>query len=461
MRSNIKKVFFFYLFLFFVLIAYLLFFTFVQSEKIKGNSYNPRVKASQNTDVLRGKILDKNGTILAQTKNNKRTYPYNNVFSHTVGFVTNGGYGVECKYNFDLQTLNNNIWQRFINEINKKNILQGNDIVLTLDANLQQFCYNQIKNKNGAIIVMDNKTGQILSMVSSPSFNPNNVEKNWDSLVSDTKNNYLLNKATQGLYPPASIFKIITATAFIENYPQWQDYTYTCKGHETIDGVTIDCFDKTSHGTINLEQALAQSCNSFFTHLSTILPPQQVSNVAKKVIFNNKLNFSLPYKQSIFTLKKDTPIDEIMQTYIGQGKTLVTPLHIAMIGCALANNGTMMTPYIVEHVVDFNGNIVKQYNPKNLTEAFLPQTANIITTMLQKVITEGTGKKAYIKDLSIWAKTGTAQVDNQKDHTWFLGAAPANNSKIVVCVFLENSGSNSNIVTIAKNIFEYYKPMLN
>ena len=380
MRSNIKKVFWFYLLLFLILIIYILFFSFFNSKKIIGNPYNPRVTKSQNNNVIRGSILDRNLNVLAETKDN-RVYNYDNVFAHTIGFINNGGYGIESKYNFDMQTLNNELIQRFNKEFNKDYKLKANSLVLTLDKDLQNFCYEKLKDKNGAIIVMDSTTGKILAMVSSPSFNPNNISNDWNNLVNDTKNNPLINRATQGLYPPASVFKILTSATFIENYEDFENYTYTCKGYETFGDIKIECFDKKAHGNLNLEKALAVSCNSFFANLSNLITPEQLAETANKALFNNSLNFTLEYNKSSFTLNNTSPIDEIIQTYIGQGKTLVTPLHIALIGSSIANNGIMMTPYIVESKLDYKGNAIDKNLPKKLTNAFSIETAQTIKNM--------------------------------------------------------------------------------
>ena len=460
MRSNIKKVFWFYLLLFLILIIYILFFSFFNSKKIIGNPYNPRVTKSQNNNVIRGSILDRNLNVLVETKDN-RVYNYDNVFAHTIGFINNGGYGIESKYNFDMQTLNNELIQRFNKEFNKDYKLQANSLVLTLDKDLQNFCYEKLKDKNGAIVVMDSTTGKILAMVSSPSFNPNNISNDWNNLINDTKNNPLVNRATQGLYPPASVFKILTSATFIENYEDFENYTYTCKGYETFGDIKIECFDKKAHGNLNLEKALAVSCNSFFANLSNLITPEQLAETANKALFNNSLNFTLEYNKSSFTLNNTSPIYEIIQTYIGQGKTLVTPLHIALIGSSIANNGIMMTPYIVESKLDYKGNVIDKNLPKKLTNAFSIETAQTIKNMLEKVVTEGTGKKAKLDNISISAKTGTAQVDSQKDHTWFLGMAPTENPNIVVSIIFENSGENSNIVEVARDIIDFAKPMLN
>ena len=162
MRSNIKKVFWFYFLLFSILIIYLLSFTFFKRDNIIGNPYNPRVKASQNNNIQRGAILDRNLNVLAETKES-RLYNYDNVFTHTVGFISNGGYGIETKYNFELQKLNNALLQQLNLQINNDNMLQGNSLVLTLDKDLQKYCYDKLKNKTGAIVVIDRKSTRLNS----------------------------------------------------------------------------------------------------------------------------------------------------------------------------------------------------------------------------------------------------------------------------------------------------------
>lgn len=453
MRSNIKKVFWFYFILFFVMIVYLLNFTLNESKKIIGNSNNPRVNKTLFKDVIRGDILDKNGTILATTENEERKYPYENLFSHIVGFNSKGKSGIEVKYNFELEKLDNEIYQRFQKEKNPEYKLKGNSIVLTIDKDLQEFVYKKLNERKGAIVVLNSKSGEILSMVSFPDFNPQNIDKDWGRLTKDKENTPLLNRATQGLYPPASVFKIIMALAFMEKDLSWENYVYNCQGEYFLKDEKISCFNNNKHGEINLENALAKSCNTFFVSLIDKISPKDVRKITEKFLFNEKLDFPLEYKKSIFELENFAEKSEILQTYIGQGKTLVTPLHIALIGSAIANNGVIMKPYIVDSIINYNGDTIKKENPKQLKTATDLQTATNLRVMLEKVIEEGTGKKAKNENISISGKTGTAQIDGKKDHTWFLGMAPSENPSIVISIILENSGS-SDIVEISKEILK-------
>lgn len=452
MRSNIKKVFWVYFILFFTMIIYLINFTLNDSKKIIGNSSNPRVKKSIDKKIVRGDILDKNGTILATTENGIRKYPFENLFSHIIGFNSNGKSGIEVKYNFELEKLDDEIKQRFEKEKNAQYNLKGNSLVLTIDKNLQQFVYEKLNKRKGAVVVMDSKSGQILSMVSFPDFNPQNIDENWNNLNKDTINTPLLNRATQGLYPPASVFKILMAVATIQNL-DWEHYTYNCNGEFILGDEKISCFNNNIHGEVNLEKALTVSCNTFFASLINKITPLDLKNIAERFLFNKNLDFPLEYAKSSFELNSISKKGEILQTYIGQGKTLVTPLHIALIGCGIANNGVIMKPYIVDSIINYNGDTISKTNPSQLTTVLDLQTSTTIRNMLEKVVEEGTGKKAQNENFSISGKTGTAQIDGQKDHTWFLGMAPSENPSIVISIILENSGS-SDIVEISKEILK-------
>lgn len=453
MRSNIRKVFWFYFILFFCMIIYLLYFSIFQSKSIIGNSYNPRVNKSNNKTVISGDILDKNGNILATTENGTRKYPYKNIFSHIIGFDTNGKSGIEAKYHFDLKTLDDEIKQRMKKLNNNEYELKGNSLVLTLDKDLQQFVYNKLNNRNGSVVVMNSKTGEVLSMVSYPDFNPEAVSKEWEKLNLDTNNNPLLNRATQGLYPPASVFKIITAIAFMQNNKNLENYTYTCNGEYILNDEKLSCYNGNKHGKVNLEKALAQSCNTFFASLSKDLKPNEVKKVAEDFLFNKDLNFPLEYRNASFELNNFSNSSEIIQTYIGQGKTLTTPLHLALVGCAIANNGVIMKPYIIDSKINYNKETIEKTNPIQLETILDLETTTKIKNMLEKVVAEGTGKKAQNSSVSISGKTGTAQVEGKKDHTWFLGMAPSENPTIVISIILENSGS-SDIVEISKDILK-------
>lgn len=456
MRKNIKHVFWLYFVLFTIMIIYLLKLSIFDSQELVVNAYNPRMKQIE-TGIERGKIMDRNNNILAETKtdreNLKREYAFPKQFSHIIGFTTNGMSGAEAKYNFELQKLDNEILQRANNIISKSG-LKGNSIVLTLDKDIQNYVYEKLGNSKGAVVVMEPSTGKILSMVSYPNFNPETISEDWDNLLKDNENTPLLNRAAQGLYTPGSIFKVITAASAIENMSDWSQFTYTCKGEIQYGESRIRCFDLKSHGNVDMSKALSVSCNTFYSMLGIKLGAENLQSTAEDALFNMPLGYPLEYSVSTFSYNKGDD-SEIMQTAIGQGRTMASPLHMAMIASAVGNKGIIMNPYIVDHIETYNGKIKKHTVPEKKAEIFSPETAFALTGMMESVVTSGTGLKAQLKGISIAGKTGTAENPSGDDHAWFIAFAPAENPKVAVAVLLENGGTGSKAVPIARDIIKY------
>ena len=189
-------------------------------------------------------------------------------------------------------------------------------------------------------------------MVSKPSYNPNDIEADWDMLTEDEDNESpLLNRATQGLYPPGSTFKVLTALAYMRENPDYVDYTHNCKGSAEHDGMMIHCSDNRVHGKIDFKVAFAKSCNSSFATIGKELPINNFRNLCESFFFNSTLPARISSNPSVFKLKVGSSgVKEAMQTAIGQGKTLMTPFHNAMIAATIANDGVMMKPYAIDRV---------------------------------------------------------------------------------------------------------------
>jgi len=441
-----------------MLITYIIKFTVKDSKEIITNSYNPRLN-QDDENIKRGSILDCNEKIIAESIKNEtgyeRIYNYPLQFSHIVGFNSNGKSGIESKYNFEMEKLDNSMIQRLSNIILNKELM-GNSLVLTLDADLQNYVYEKLGNKKGAIVVVQPSTGKILSMVSYPNFNPKTIYDDWKNLISDSKNTPLVNRASMGLYPPGSVFKIITSGALLESKPQLKDLSINCKGEITINDVKVRCFDNIPHGYVNLENAFEVSCNSYFANLGTTLEISDLKNMAEKALFNKTLSYPLEYKKSTFSLSYKSETEEIMHTAMGQGRTLITPLHCTLITSAIANNGVMMKPYLLDHIKTYKNEIKNKTTPEIEAKVFSPNTAQNLKLMMGDVVTSGTGIQAKIDGISVAGKTGTAETGDGKDHAWFTAFAPTDNPQIAISIMLENAGSGSNIVLIAKDIIKYY-----
>lgn len=457
MKKNIRRVFFLFFAMFLVTIIYLSHFILIGSQDIINNTLNPRVRINK-SNVKRGQILDVNGMVIAESIPDEegfvRVYNEDRVFAHVVGYVGRGHSGVEERYNFSLQNLSFEVTQRLKN-IAIGSHLKGDNVVLTIDGELQKFVYNTLGNNTGSIVVMEPSTGKILSMVSYPNFNPNEISKDWENLIKDTTSSPLLNRATQGLYPPGSIFKIITSAAAMEYLEDFQDFTHNCTGHITLDGNTIRCYNSVAHGDVNMNDAFKVSCNTYFVAVADVIGVENLQNYADRLYFNQSIPFKLENNISQFTLNELDDIGELMQVSIGQGRTLVTPLHMAMVTSAVANDGVMMQPYVVDHVTTSTPLVRNTASPQILTQAFTLEQSLELNNMMVEVVKSGTGASASINDIQVAGKTGTAENDHGDSHGWFVVFAPADDPQIAVSIILENAGGATKAVTMARDIINF------
>lgn len=449
---------------FILLMGYFVYFNWFESGDVINSPYNARQDTFSDR-IVRGKILSSDEKVLAETLvaqdgTETRSYPYGNVFAHVVGFSTKGKSGIESLANFSLLRSHAFFLERVINEFREeKNI--GDNVVTTLNTELQKTAYDALGNYDGAVVVMEPSTGKVLAMVSKPDFNPGQIDSLWDSLMEEDSegNSTLLNRATQGLYPPGSIFKILTVLEYIKENPDYSSYTYNCTGSITIDDITINCYHNKAHGQQDLITSFANSCNSSFANLGLELNINSFSDLCKDFLFNSDLPVSLPYKKSSFVLTKNSTTSQIMQTAIGQGETLVTPMHMALITSAIANKGVMMKPYFIDHVENYNGDLVDQYDPVEYNTIMSPEEANTLNEFMEYVVSNGTGSKLNGQSYTVAGKTGSAEYSNEKgeSHAWFVGYSSVEHPDIAVSVIVEGAGAGSEYaVPIAKKIFEAY-----
>ena len=251
--------------LFLCTMGYFVYFQVAKSEDFINNPYNSRQENFEKS-VVRGKILSAGGEILAETKtdgegNETRVYPYENLFSHIVGYSTkdHGRAGVESWANFNLLRSNAFFLEKTMDKVTDEKSI-GDNVVTTLDYSLQNAAYQALGAYNGAIAVMEPATGKILAMVSKPDFDPNTIQENWDRIVADENSeSVLLNRASQGLYPPGSTFKVVTALEFIRQNPDsYPDYTYVCNGSIKENNSKLSCFSGEVHGSVDLRRSFVK-----------------------------------------------------------------------------------------------------------------------------------------------------------------------------------------------------------
>lgn len=461
-NKDIVLVMYMFVGLFVFVISYFIKFMITDSQEVINNAYNKRQDLLAK-EVVRGDIISADGKTLAHTVTNEdgtetRVYPYKDMFVHVVGQFNKGKTGIESSENFHLLTSNSGTISKIFKELSGEKTI-GDNVVTTLNTSLQKVAYDALGNNKGAVVVMEPSSGKILAMVSKPDYDPNEIDTLWDSLVEDSNNeSALLNRASQGLYPPGSTFKILTALEYIRENPDYEEYVYDCVGKGVFNSVIINCYNNKEHGHETLIESFAKSCNSSFANIGTTLDMSSFRKLCDTFLFNSSLPTRIPSKKSSFVLKGSSDPSLIPQTVIGQGKTQITPLHNAMIVAAVANGGVMMKPYVVDHIENQSGTVIKKYLPEIIDTVMSPQEAEILTSFMEETIKSGTATALKNGKYMIAGKTGSAEYTSDKPaHAWFVGFAPSDNPEIVVSVIVESVGTGSEYaVPIAKKIFETY-----
>ena len=446
------------------MMGYFAYFQFVKSEDFINSPYNKRQDLFARK-VTRGEIISADGRILAETITDTdgtetRYYPYANMFAHVVGFSTNGKSGLESIANFNLLRSHTMTLEKVVNELQgEKNI--GDNVVTTLNYDLQDTAYGALGKYDGAIVVMEPSTGKILAMVSKPDYDPNNIAEDWDELTAEeSESSVLLNRATQGLYPPGSVFKIFTTLEYVHENSDYEDYSFDCNGKFTEGDSVIHCYKNKRHGQEDLIGSFADSCNSSFASLGLTLNPDSFTELCDSMLFNTSLPLRFESSKSSFSLDADADVSTVLETSIGQGKTLVTPMHMALVVSAIANDGVLMNPYLIDHTENYNGIVVDAYEPTEYGTLLSTEDASLMQTFMREVVEDGTGERLSGQSYTAAGKTGTAEVStsSKASHAWFVGYAHREDKEdIAVAIVVEDSGSGSEYaVPIAKKIFDAY-----
>ncbi|WP_434311415.1 peptidoglycan D,D-transpeptidase FtsI family protein [Hominifimenecus sp. rT4P-3] len=450
--------------LFLIMIGYLGYFTYKESDTYRNNPYNSKRQQLFSDRYIRGTILSSDGKVLAKTEvdedgKESRNYPYGPMFAHVVGYSTKGNTGIESIANSYLLNTHINPALQILYELKEQKTL-GDTVKTTLDTRLQRAAYEALGDAKGAVVAMDPKTGAILAMVSKPDYDPNEINAIWDELVSEeNKNSNLVNRASQGLYPPGSTFKILTLLEYIrENPGNYEDFSFDCDSVYEVGEYKIRCSKQISHGEEDLITAFAKSCNGAFSSIGQTLNFSEMYKLCEKFGYNAALPTDLLSNASSFVLKDGSSVWDVLQTSIGQGKTTITPLHNAMIAAAVANQGVMVKPYVLESVESESGTLIKRFSSENYRTVMSPEEAAVLQKYMRAVVTDGTGSKAEGDGYRVAGKTGSAEfASGRETHAWFVGYADVEDPKIVVSVLVEEGGSGgSTAAPIAKAVFDAY-----
>ncbi|SDB09151.1 peptidoglycan glycosyltransferase [Pseudobutyrivibrio sp. YE44] len=451
--------------LFFIgMIIYLIGFMKNDSKDFIYNSYNSRFSVFAD-DVSRGSIYTADGVEIAKTSKDSegkevRVYPDDRLFCHAVGYVGKGMSGLEAEYSFDLLKSHISLDEQINNSLTGTKS-PGDSLYTTFDYETQKAASDGLKMFDGAVIAIEPSTGKIIAMVSKPDYSPNTIAEKWEEINDSTnKNTGLMNRATNGSYPPGSTFKIITTLAYLRATGN-DDFSYNCRGNFKVDDYTIHCSGNKSHGQEDLLKAFSNSCNSAYASMGVELDRDEFTKTAEDLLFNTTLPTMLNNtRKSSFKIDDDTKESIVAQTAIGQGQTAVTPLHMCMIVSAIANDGNLMKPYMADKIVSANGEVISQTEPESYDTILSQNEVNLLNSYMEAVVMDGTAEKVDFGDLEVYGKTGTAEYTSNKKltHSWFVGYAKNEyGKKLAIAVIMESAGYGSKYAApLAADVFNAY-----
>lgn len=446
--------------LFALLVANLTLIMVVQADYYQNMAGNNHT-LMQESDTERGSISTYDGVVLAESQQTEdgsyeRVYPAGDLASHVVGYYSTqyGTSGIEASENETLKGQQNYAsWTDVINAAAGINT-PGNDVRLTINSTIQQAAQDALEGETGAAVVMDPSTGAVLAMASSPTYSAGDVEALLEqAAASDGSDDagQLVNRATQGLYAPGSTFKIVSLATALQNGIASEDSVYASPGTMEIGNAEVSNFGDESYGDITLQRATALSSNTVFGQLGVQIGAQLLVEGAEAFGFNKDLDFELPVVTSL--MPDPDEMTEWETAWASAGEPVgehespagpqVSVLEMAMVGCAVANNGTIMQPYLVDSVYNANGERSYQAQATTYLQAITSETASRVKEVLKDVVDYGTGTTAAINGVQVAGKTGTAEHPDGDDG-WFVGMADADSDtpSVVVAIVLEKNESS-------------------
>ena len=412
------------------------------------NPHNPRI-SSQKQHVIMGSVADRDGTVLARTgEDGERLYHRNRDTRMAVSQVVgdSGGKvstGVDTFHAQYLLGFKSGVLER-LGDAFTGTPQRGDDLQLTISERLSRYISEEFPSgKRGAAVVLNYKTGEILAMVSMPQFDPTDME----SALGDEEAGALINRVTQGLYPPGSTFKIVTMASALENLPDLHDFAFDCTGYFPVGNYSVT--EGGAHGVQTLSDAFVNSCNTTFAALSQDLGYTMLGETAQTLGFNENFLFS-----DLIVYNSSYPIDDLSPedlawSAIGQGRVLASPMHMAVIASVIANDGVFREPRLLRSITTPQGGQRPLPEAETGRQMISAQTAAQIEKDMVRVVKSGTGTRAALGNGYVVAgKTGTAEASTDKNvepHAWFVGYITNDNAPYAVCVLVENGGSGGSV----------------
>jgi peptidoglycan glycosyltransferase len=459
-NRQIVKLFAFIVVLFGVLVGFTSYWSVFDAKALKEKEANkrPLLEAQQ---IRRGRILAADGTVIAKSigkgkgaeKRYVRRYPEGSLFGHPIGysFVRQGDSEFEQFHNEELVGEESEFESILDQILGRKQ--EGNDIVTNIDTEAQRTALADLEEAGfGAVVAIVPQTGEVKVLVSNAPYDPNRVPYELEKLNTNESERPLYDRATQGLYPPGSTFKVVTAAAGLESGTITPETTINAPGSLEVEGTPLQNDFNEDFGPIALDTALTNSVNTWFGQLGQQVGQDQLFETMEKFGFNATPAIDLPsdevepsgiYEEGQL-LHRNDPVD-LARVAIGQERLLASPLQIAEVAAAIANGGKLMKPQIWNRVIDPDGRVIDRLDPSVYSEPVSGQTAEELTTAMEGVVSEGTGTNAAIPGVAVAGKTGTAETPGneacgggvEENQAWFMGFAPADEPKIAIAASVE------------------------
>jgi penicillin-binding protein A len=459
-NRQIVKLFGLIVVLFAVLVGFTSYWSVFDAKALKEKDANKRPLLEQQ-QIRRGRILADDGTVIARSVAKGhgaslryvRRYPEGSLFGHPIGysFVEEGDSEFEQFHNDELVG-NESEFGSILDELRGRE-QEGDDVVTNLDPAAQAVALEDLREAGfGAVVAIEPSTGRVRAMASNPPYDPNRIPYHLTELNENELETPLVNRATQGQYPPGSTFKVVTAAAGLESGTITPETAFSAPSPLEVEGTPLENDFNTSYPPISLDYALTNSVNTWFGQLGQKVGQDRLFETMEKFGFNSRPPVDLPedqvYESGVYSeeqlLNRNDPVD-LARVAIGQERLSVTPLQMAMVAAAVANGGKLMKPQIWSRVVDPDGRVVEKMDPSQYSQPVSEETAAELTTAMEGVVSEGTGTNAAIEGVPVAGKTGTAETPynescgggTEENQAWFMGFAPADEPKIAIVATVE------------------------
>ena len=453
MNKPIRRVAFIALLMFALLLANGTYMMIFRQDSLAAQPQNRRVRDAEFAQN-RGAILAAGKVEMAKTVPSKdrfkfqRVYPDGELYAPISGFYSydRASSALESTYNAQLAGTDDALFVRRLIDMASNKTPKGATVQTTIVPKIQKAAADTLGNQKGAVVALDPKTGAVLAMVTSPTYDPNDIAshdieaagKAYDRLASDPQHP-LSNRAAREIYPPGSTFKLVTAAAALAD-GKTPDSTVESPDRLKLPGTRLYLSNSTNCGgtKITITQALKVSCNTAFANLGMDVGASKLREQAQLFGFDQRHLADLGGVASQFPDKLNEA--QLALSSIGQYDVAASPLQMAMVSAAIANDGVLMDPYVVSSVRSADLKPIETHKPQQLSTAMTPDNAKELQQMMLQVVNEGTGHNAQIPGVEVAGKTGTAQSDpKRKPFAWFTSFAPVDNPTVAVAVIVEDA----------------------